>query len=140
MPDLDYFWAKDVTGFNPEYHCQRCLKGKTYRNLQKNLLIQSAVLEPFLEPAGYLYLCASWHKDKEYIHFILKEDVDNWNTIKSDANIQGMRICATGAQLIEIDHAKAEKLAREKYPEKDERFWGCWNFQFGVEYFVKSQE
>jgi hypothetical protein len=125
------FWARYVTGFNSETHCQKCFKGPTSDLVRKDMA--TGVWHEMHERASfsYLYVCGVARSPRAELyrknfHLALRPD-------------EGSSVSAATYNGYIVHVANAVSVAIPPLPEGWNglvpEMYRCKNFQFGVEYF-----
>ncbi len=125
-----YLWLKHVTGFNPEYHCAKCLRGKYIDQFGLKMPANQSI--PIdLPNESVVYACGvAWpYRWANNMHMAMR--------IKPHARCEttlytGDKILFEGFEKIEFTDQKA-KLT---YPRFSASYLTCRNFQFGCHYFL----
>ncbi len=129
LEGFKYFWMKRVTGFNPEVHCARCLRGD-YENIVGSRMAANAPQRLNAAPGEVFYLCGvstpyRWEKNA-HLAFLAERN----STATLDL-YTGDRVIITNARAIPF----TDEAARYQYPDKGAAYLTCRNFQFGAQHF-----
>jgi len=123
-----YLWLKTVTGFDPNEHCARCLKGAYNKGFNPRMPVNTTVT--FEYPAGtVLYFCgvSSPYKWANNFHFA---------GVVSDKNVETQHIKLYNGDVLEITGVVntpiIDAYAKSTYSNKGKEFLTCRNFQFGA--------
>lgn len=120
-------WIKYVTGFNPKYHCQKCLKGplsqkfKYKRNIYSYPIEFEVYLNEYRSP--YIYICGVTNDYNKNIHIAFKP------VMNSEFEFENERI------YLKVIHGFRLEIKNLNLPFPEE-FTSCRNFQFGYQYFT----
>lgn len=128
-----YFWGKHVTGFNPNVHCARCLKGTFDKNVGLSMPMNQDIDVP-LSDGEVFYICgvATPYKWDNNGHLAVK------GKIGATAQLHlynGDTVEVKDAEQIPFD----DKVALSLYGDKTKEFTTCRNFQFGASYFMAGK-
>lgn len=129
-----HLWLKQVTGFRPDVHCARCLKGRFERAVTPRL-VADGLPHTFDLSDGLWYLCGvavrgGWSYN---LHVAFETAQSNRVVLLEDARHQA-QVVLEGARQLEIPSLPSgwRGLTRP--------FTTCRNFQFGVARFGYPQE
>ena len=129
------FWGWHVTGFNDEFHCQKCLSGKRESHFRRNMETGKTITIPL--SGNFLYICGVTdfkvfsHDEymKNNFHMPLcwkpgcKAEMTTYN---------GYTFAAEDAEVVPFDGG----LAKQRYDHLGYSYWSCRNFQFAAQMFV----
>jgi len=162
---FQYFWGKEVNGFDDTKHCFQCLKGKSYPNIfqPKNMPVNKEVELP-LKDGQVLYICGvskpySYHSqigftwaimenpsERDYAHIGLHNFLRTTNLhlpVIEKKGASARKTLYTGDEIIIIDAEELffdDKVAKEKYAHLGHEYTACRNFQFAAWLTEKRQE
>jgi hypothetical protein len=125
-----FLWLKYVRGFDPRFHCARCLKG-SYSTLfpYSSSYIQTQEIAGVLDEfdAPWIYLCGVTKKWEWNVH-VAGEFEAGTITNYSDERID-----------VEIRDFRQLSIDASKTPEAPKEFATCRNWQFGWKAFPETQ-
>ena len=127
-----YFWGKRVTGFNPQHHCAKCLSGDYIKTVSARMIGNHPHMLGM--DGDLIYLCgvSSPYKWDNNLHLALICDSTAESFTHNLYNGQILKI--SGARPIEFNNI----AALNQFPYLSKSFLTCRNFQFGAQYFEKS--
>ena len=122
-------WAKFVEGFDNSKHCEPCLIGTRYRQINKEIPINVNIIVP-LKEMSIMYICGVSYpyKWENNFHLVLcgkegsKVEAKTFNDVIFRIN---------DAEAVYFD----DNPAKERYFNRGRLFYTCRNFQFGVYYY-----
>ncbi|MER9652475.1 hypothetical protein NKJ26_03020 [Mesorhizobium sp. M0152] len=128
-----YLWMKKVTGFDPRYHCAKCLKGEYENDFGLRVPTNTWRTLKGYQESDIVYVCAvsrpyNWHRNR---HLVVRvkagshAGLDLWT---------GDRVLLDNAEIIRF----TGQVAAERYADKGEDFTTCRNFQFGAQFFCDA--
>ena len=121
-----FLWSMNVKGFNPDKHCQACFKGKKF-DLSDGEVIKLAGVEV----GDFVYVCGvakTWEYN-ENLHLVGIYTGDG-----ESCRVEGF--AGGTATLVGFRRYRfSDKAARELFPERDETYLTCRNFQFAAQVF-----
>jgi hypothetical protein len=123
-------WIKYVTGFNPKYHCQKCLKGfltKKFKYIKDPIFLNKEIpiyLNEYRTP--FIYICGVTNNYADNLHLPFRPAQNQEFEFKTDS--------------IHIKVYNGTKLDIKQFdlPFPPD-FSSCRNFQFGYQYFKMQQ-
>ena len=130
--EFRFLWLRQVEGFRPGRHCARCLKGRyIIGGDARGMLCDShnGSWELQAERGETLYLCGV-NARNDYdrnLHVAMRVRAGSSIRIDSGAGF----VVIHGAERLHFDDA----AARRRFPQRDESFLTCRNFQFGAQYY-----
>ena len=123
-------WLKEVTGFDPSFHCAKCLKGRYL--VEYGLHLKNAnLIKLSAEEESVYYACgvASPYKWANNMHLAMKAKLGSICQINL---YNGDTLTFSGFQKIDFN----ENVASSLFPEKNANYLTCRNFQFGSFWFM----
>jgi hypothetical protein len=120
------FWLRYVHGFSPQYHCQKCLKGKNDLRFHRKMEIGTSF--ELHEPDNYdfIYLCGINSLKDSGLHLALQPKIGAY---AKALTFNEITITVSNAEQLSIP-----KLA-DGFAGMEHHFTSCCNWQFGVEYY-----
>jgi hypothetical protein len=125
-----YLWLKTVKGFNPNFHCARCLVGKFDERFGLKAPINEDVNLSGYPEGLLLYFCgvaqpSNWANNAHLSGKVKKGAVSRIELYTRDV------LDVHGLESISIDKAAAQ----EQFPKLGAEYLTCRNFQFGAKMF-----
>jgi hypothetical protein len=126
-----YFWAKKVSGFNPDVHCARCLIGPYEKKISTRALVNVEVDLTGYSVGDIVYVCGVASPYKWANNFHLAARV----TEGYDKGEYAVGSMASGDQFFLRGAAKipfTAEAAERAFAGRGKDFLTCRNFQFGA--------
>ena len=129
------FWGWHVTGFNDEFHCQKCLLGKRESHFRRTMEVGNTVTIPLT--GHFLYLCGVTDFKKFSHEDYMRNNYHmpvRWKLgCKAEmTTYNGYTFAIEDAEVVPFNG----ELAKERYSHLGYPFWSCRNFQFAAQMFL----
>lgn len=155
---FEYFWGKEVNGFNDTKHCFQCIVGKAYPNIinTKSMPVNTEIELPFND-GKVLYICGvskpySYHSQigflwevtenpqgyRDFAHIKLHNFLRTTNLhfpVMEKKGCVARKTLYTGDEIVITDAEEIlfdDSVVKEKYSHLGKEFTTCRNFQFAA--------
>jgi len=128
-----YLWMKKVTGFDPRFHCAKCLQGAYENDFGLRVPTNEWRELKGWQEGEIAYVCAvsrpyNWHRNRHLVVRVKKGSRAGLDLFTGDA------VLLQNAELIRFDG----RAAAERFGDKGAEFTTCRNFQFGAQFFCDA--